>query len=733
MSCLLIFVCFLFIHSDVELRNQLRLMAANSMGKRERRAPPTTYVPVTEVQKKILVNNEKITLPRSLRLPRMEDHQFYNRERLLELSKIEFTNYAKMKQNNELPPREEIENRQSLLPDELAEEKIRLLDEGFGDWTRGHYFNFAKAAAKYGPDDIESIAAEIDLPVDRVAAYSEAFWMYGPTELKKEEWERLESSIMKGKQVSTLHYIEKHCKLDFFNEFLLLVISMKKIEKQRKMRDQLKIFVKTFENARTEMTFANKGTSHFALEQDRALLCAVDNYGYGNWDQVREALFQDAALMFQHQTLGMNASDISKRCDYRLRQMERELEAREKKVKNTKPANVLAAEKALEGIKEMDRWESQALALEMKGLDAPLLDTLSQESKAIMEDRLKDRNLILSRLREVEIQLRGCQELANETKKCITRGDQYVNYSHITLKAGGQHITHNGDFADIDGVDMEAYINKHVLSVPECGECTSCCDTKSKKICLQRIEARKQKIAEFNVKVREWYKKYGHKIKKKDVKDNTRQYWPRKRDFGSTSSKGKGNADGSSALKKKVSPPGNPLGNKRMAVGKELIPDFCRRITANGTRKRMDTINQFVKDHPEASIRQVTFKFADLTTTERPSCVPKSDKPKGKGRAFTFYLRPRFYHHLAEEDRPNDWERFAKEDELKWQEECRKAKELKDLKAQQMKDMRGELSATTSAVNSIETSSMLAKSVGSEEVDDETVDDEPEAKKVKVQ
>jgi SWI/SNF-related matrix-associated actin-dependent regulator of chromatin subfamily A member 5 len=172
------------------------------MGKRERRAPPTSYVPVTEVKKIIVVNNEKIRLPKVLRLPRMEDHQFYNRERLLELSKIEFQTYAKLKQNNQLPPKEVIEEKQSLLPHEFAEEKLRLLEEGFGDWTRSQFFQFAKAAAKYGPDDIENIALEVDLPIERVNAYSKAFWMYGATELKKEEWERLESSITKGKQVS---------------------------------------------------------------------------------------------------------------------------------------------------------------------------------------------------------------------------------------------------------------------------------------------------------------------------------------------------------------------------------------------------------------------------------------------------------------------------------------------------------------------------------------------------
>lgn len=71
--------------------------------------------------------------------------------------------------------------------------------------------------------------------------------------------------------------------------------------------------------------------------------------------------------------------------------MERELEARAKKLKNIKSANVLAAEEALKGIMEMDKWESDALALEIKGDNPPSLDSLSQDAKAIMQERRKER------------------------------------------------------------------------------------------------------------------------------------------------------------------------------------------------------------------------------------------------------------------------------------------------------------------------------------------------------
>jgi SWI/SNF-related matrix-associated actin-dependent regulator of chromatin subfamily A member 5 len=75
-------------YSDKQLRDQLRLLAADSIGKRERK-PLSSYNPILAPKKSMVVNNRKIKLPKSLRLPRMEDHMFFNRERLLELADLE--------------------------------------------------------------------------------------------------------------------------------------------------------------------------------------------------------------------------------------------------------------------------------------------------------------------------------------------------------------------------------------------------------------------------------------------------------------------------------------------------------------------------------------------------------------------------------------------------------------------------------------------------------------------
>ena len=144
---------------------------------------------------------------------------------------------------------------------------------------------------KFGQGDITSIAADMDLPIELVTSYSEAFWKYGPTELKSEEWERVTSNIEKGEQ---------------------------KTAKKQKLSSLLAKFVRTFKNPREDMVFANKGTTHFSLEQDRALLNAVNKYGYGNWDSVRKEIRQDNVLQFQHSVQGMNCDMIAKRCNYRI-------------------------------------------------------------------------------------------------------------------------------------------------------------------------------------------------------------------------------------------------------------------------------------------------------------------------------------------------------------------------------------------------------------------------------
>lgn len=700
-------------YSDKELRNQLRLLAADSMGKRERRAPPTNFNPVIEPKKSMVLNNERVKLPKSLRLPSMEDHHFYNRERLLELDKMEFQTYATLQEIGQLPPRQYVDAQRTLLPPELAQEKIELLDEGFGTWSRSQFFQFVKAIAKFGRDDMPSIAAEMDMPEHVVASYSVSFWRYGEIELKNDEWERINSTIERGE---------------------------KKIAKQKKLTALLTKFVETFKNPRDEMTFANRGTTHFAQEQDRALICAVAKHGYGNWDNIREELRNDHALKFQHMVQGMNTDMIAKRVDYRMRQMEKECEAREKAMKARKPANVIAAERAIAAIKEMEEWESKSIILQLRGEDLPSLENLSDEAQNSILERLQERQPCIDRLREIEIQLRGCMELALETKKEIMRGAQYVNYSNITLRAGGTNVKDSKDFIEIsrgaNGEDIEGRINAQILRTPECGQCAPCTDRSTRKLCLRRLEVRNKLLLAEGKKM-DIESKKGIIMEAPPVVAATASK-KRKADDIASPKQGPGakalNLGPAAVMAKKgklvkKKPRITSQGNKRMSIPDELMSDFCSRIGSAGTAERMKVINKFVEDYPDISVRQVTFKFAEITTKDCPPGITPPEKKSG--RAFQFYLRPRLYDRLPADDRPTDWERLMIDDEILWAQEVKeKEKEVtnKDKKIKQLM-----LSKSPVPHENLDSASVAASAVSSMMGGDETEDEgEPEMKKSRV-
>jgi len=120
-----------------------------------------------------------------------------------------------------------------------------------------------------------------------------------------------------------------------------------------------------------------------------------------------------------------------------------------------------------------------------------------------------------------------------------------------------------------------------------------------------------------------------------------------------------------------------------MAVPEEVLPELCRRIGANGTHERMKLINEFVKDHPMTSIRQVTIKFSEVVTKDLPACIPPPEKRSG--RAFNFYLRPMYYYMLPESERPDEWEKHMLEDEALSKQQSKLKAQVVDFKESKIK------------------------------------------------
>lgn len=282
--------------------------------------------------------------------------------------------------------------------------------------------------------------------------------------------------------------------------------------------------------------------------------------------------------------------------------------------------------------------------------------------------------------------------------------------------------------------DLEAKIATAILKVPECGQCNNCTDKNPRrKLCEARLEVRRKLVAaETKLMRRNQAKLADTKGTKKRKAEESGQSPPVKKMRMKPGPKPKPKLmkQANGLLKPRVT----SQGNKRMSIPDDLFPEFCRRISAEGTGERMKLINTFAAENPTISVRQVTIRLGEITTRDRPECVVPSEK--AKGRAFVFYLRPRFYKYLPEEERPKGWEKYAAEDEAKYQEEKAKkgsngGRSEKDFDSSS--DLKGLGSDRASEVASAASSPPDVEDVGDGDGDETEDEVEPVPKKLKME
>uniref|UniRef100_A0A671MRB3 Probable global transcription activator SNF2L1 n=1 Tax=Sinocyclocheilus anshuiensis TaxID=1608454 RepID=A0A671MRB3_9TELE len=133
--------------------------------------------------------------PRPPKQPNIQDFQFFP-PRLFELLEMEILYYRKtigykVPRNPDIPnsvqvQKEEqakIDEAEPLSPEE-TEEKEKLLTQGFTNWNKRDFNQFIKANEKYGRDDIDNIAREVEGKTpEEVMEYSDV--MYNSCELQR--------------------------------------------------------------------------------------------------------------------------------------------------------------------------------------------------------------------------------------------------------------------------------------------------------------------------------------------------------------------------------------------------------------------------------------------------------------------------------------------------------------------------------------------------------------------
>ncbi|EPR57830.1 SWI2/SNF2 ISWI-like SANT [Toxoplasma gondii GT1] len=225
-------------------------------------------------------------VPRAVRLPAMQEWQFYDRRRIEELHAVELMYYRN--QGTTRAP-----------TDEEREEKQRLLREGFGSWGKRDFIQFVKGNEMYGRHDIARIATEVDgKSVEEVAAYSRVFWSRYP---EIQGWEKWIRRIEEGEAV-----INKRRELE-------QVI----VRRQQQCEVPWRRLLIPYGGAA-------KSRSIFTEQEDRWILNMTTLLGYGNWDKMRDLLLRDTQWRLDWFVRSRTAGDVGKRAEALVRLLKKE-------------------------------------------------------------------------------------------------------------------------------------------------------------------------------------------------------------------------------------------------------------------------------------------------------------------------------------------------------------------------------------------------------------------------
>ncbi|KAI4872532.1 hypothetical protein NFI96_016760, partial [Prochilodus magdalenae] len=171
---------------DYREKQKLSMMEWIEPPKRERKA---NYAVDAYFREALRVSEPRAPkAPRPPKQPNIQDFQFFP-PRLFELLEMEILYYRKtigykVPKSPDIPNAAQVQKEEQRKIDEAepltgeeTEEKEKLLTQGFTSWNKRDFNQFIKANEKYGRDDIDSIAREVEGKTpEEVMEYSAVFW-----------------------------------------------------------------------------------------------------------------------------------------------------------------------------------------------------------------------------------------------------------------------------------------------------------------------------------------------------------------------------------------------------------------------------------------------------------------------------------------------------------------------------------------------------------------------------
>lgn len=190
------------------------------------------------------------------------------------------------------------------LTEEEQEEKEKLALQGFGDWNRRDFQQFINGSGRYGRNDYEKIAMEVDSKTPaEVKAYAKVFW-------------------------------QRYKEIADYNKYIKIVEDgeerMRKIEHQRKMlRKKLSQVRVPLQQLKINYSVSTTNKKVYTEEEDRFLLVLLDKFGIDSeniYERIRDEIRDSPLFRFDWFFLSRTPIEISRRCNTLLTTIVKEFE-----------------------------------------------------------------------------------------------------------------------------------------------------------------------------------------------------------------------------------------------------------------------------------------------------------------------------------------------------------------------------------------------------------------------
>ena len=197
----------------------------------------------------------------------------------------------------------EIDEAQPLTEEEMAS-KERMAEQGFGDWNRRDFQQFINGSAKYGRNNWEGIAQEVDGKNPKeIKEYAKVFWH----------------------KYSEIQDYQKH-----INTIEMGEEKIRKINQQRKLlKKKMEMYRVPLQQLKLNYSVSTTNKKVYTEEEDRFLLVMLDRYGVdaeGIYEKIRDEIRESPLFRFDWFFLSRTPLEISRRCATLLTTVSREFE-----------------------------------------------------------------------------------------------------------------------------------------------------------------------------------------------------------------------------------------------------------------------------------------------------------------------------------------------------------------------------------------------------------------------